>query len=905
MLRNFLILILLSVNSLFSQNETANWYFGNAAGISFDEGNVNVRYDGSLISEAGCASMSDTNGNLLFYTNGETVWNSEHQIMINGNDLHGKTESIQSSIIVPNPEDTTIYYIFTTRDEVGNFFSPGVSYSVVEFTTENPLGEITEKNVSLINTSTEKITGIYLPEEDIYKIIAFGQEPYENVFGQPVDVNAPIDTLTFFNVTGSGVSVSSSVEIDEAYVNLANSGAMKVSPDGELLAIADGGQRRIYIFSLNASTDSVSYFKQINTSQFGGGDMFPYALEFSPNSEILYFTSSNNSINYKLFQFDLYNPAPNNDKITIANSVFYSYGALQLGLDGRIYLANYSTDPAAETANYLSVINKPNQVGATNCEFEEWVFDLSPEASYRGLPNFVQSYFENRIITENRCVSQAVDFEINAYAEVESVFWEFGDNNTSNITAPSHQFSSAGEYIVKASAEINGKLTTLYKKINVYPLPEVPSGITITQCDLDNDGISFFNLLSFESYIEDNESIEFELSFFQSLEDATNQENQISNAQAYQNSTNYEEIFVVVKDPKGCESISSFILESSYLQLENIPRLVVCEGSDGVHENAIGRFDLRPKRDQIKNIFNIPEDSIVTFFASLLDAQTETNPIEDAYNAPSSTIWVRVEASDGSCGGIGSFNLQVGSNLYLDIEDNYTICDSNLQEEIILNGGIIYDSWEWKNDLNEVISTQQYFTVDEIGNFSITGYKLENGIECSRTKEFTVEQSGQPNFVELMADNALISVTVTGESSYEFSLDNVTFFGQGLSHTFFNVEPGVYDVYVRDVENCETPIKQSISFIGLPKYITPNNDGINDVWQVEGISRELYKSANTQIFNRYGKLLYSMDINTNQIGWDGTYNNQMLPAYDYWYVVILVDADGNPFKHTGHFSIIR
>lgn len=204
-----------------------------------------------------------------------------------------------------------------------------------------------------------------------------------------------------------------------------------------------------------------------------------------------------------------------------------------------------------------------------------------------------------------------------------------------------------------------------------------------------------------------------------------------------------------------------------------------------------------------------------------------------------------------------------------------------------------------------ILSTEQFFAIEDKGGFALTVYKTENGIECTRTKNFTVSQSGQPSFVEVRGENSRIFVTVDGESSYQFSLDNVHFFGQGASHIFTGIEPGVYDVYVRDIENCEPPITKPLSFIGLPKFITPNGDGINDVWLVKGVSTELYKSADTQIFNRYGKLLYSMDINTNQIGWDGSYNSQMLPAYDYWYIVSLIDAEGNQFRHTGHFSIVR
>jgi len=53
------------------------------------------------------------------------------------------------------------------------------------------------------------------------------------------------------------------------------------------------------------------------------------------------------------------------------------------------------------------------------------------------------------------------------------------------------------------------------------------------------------------------------------------------------------------------------------------------------------------------------------------------------------------------------------------------------------------------------------------------------------------------------------------------------------------------------------------------------------------------------IFNRYGKLIISLD--NNSIGWDGTFNGKPLPSDDYWFEAKFID--GKTFK--GHFSLIR
>ena len=94
-----------------SQNETNNWYFGNNAGLNFNNGRLNIQTDGNMNTIAGCSSISDINGDLLFYTNGASVWNKNHVIMDNGNDLAGDTNNTQTSIIIPKPNNQNIYYI--------------------------------------------------------------------------------------------------------------------------------------------------------------------------------------------------------------------------------------------------------------------------------------------------------------------------------------------------------------------------------------------------------------------------------------------------------------------------------------------------------------------------------------------------------------------------------------------------------------------------------------------------------------------------------------------------------------------------------------------------------------------------------------------------------------------------
>ncbi len=226
MIKYYWILILFALIPLllFSQNEAGIWYFGSNAGIDFGTGSPVAITDGQITTSEGCSTISDQNGDILFYTDGVHVWNKNHTYMDNGTELMGFWSASQSSLIVPNPSNNGIFYIFTV-DGMENNLVNGFRYSIVDINQNNGLGKVTDKNILLFTPSCEKITATKHANGIDFWVIAHEW-----------------DSNSFYSylVTSSGVGspIISSVGINHSG-NIRNSiGYMKASVQGDRIALA-------------------------------------------------------------------------------------------------------------------------------------------------------------------------------------------------------------------------------------------------------------------------------------------------------------------------------------------------------------------------------------------------------------------------------------------------------------------------------------------------------------------------------------------------------------------------------------------------------------------------------------------------------------------------------------------
>ncbi|HMB99626.1 MAG TPA: T9SS type B sorting domain-containing protein, partial [Flavobacteriaceae bacterium] len=136
---------------------------------------------------------------------------------------------------------------------------------------------------------------------------------------------------------------------------------------------------------------------------------------------------------------------------------------------------------------------------------------------------------------------------------------------------------------------------------------------------------------------------------------------------------------------------------------------------------------------------------------------------------------------------------------------------------------------------------------------------------------------------------------------YEFALDDIS--GPFQDEPYFDhVGAGEHTIYVKDKNGCGIS-ELEVFIMGFPKFFTPNNDGYHDTWNIEGLSNEYTPNTSIHIFDRYGKLLKQMS--PREKGWDGYFNGEIMTESDYWFVIELVNVNGNKTIHRGHFSLVR
>ena len=267
-----IILLCLSPVFSYSQGKEANiWYFGAKAGVDFNLGSPPVALLNSQMhnnGSAGCASISDSSGNLLFYSDGVTIWNKNHVPMLNGQNMG--MWSTQGAMIVPMPNSNHLYYFFNFI-YVPSDFQYHFQYSIIDITLDNGYGGVvtTDKGVRLFNNSSIQLSAVHHENGVDVWVLAHG---YQNERYYAYLVTA--DSLHHSPVISQAGSVFDS-----------SRGYMKVSPNGEKIAAALELSSFGDFFDVVDFNNETGMVSDINLVHKLGGY---YGVEFSPDNSKLY-----------------------------------------------------------------------------------------------------------------------------------------------------------------------------------------------------------------------------------------------------------------------------------------------------------------------------------------------------------------------------------------------------------------------------------------------------------------------------------------------------------------------------------------------------------------------------------------------------------------------------------------
>ncbi|RLD25895.1 MAG: hypothetical protein DRI75_12650, partial [Bacteroidetes bacterium] len=830
--------------SSYAQNQAANWYFGQGAGINFDiaSGVVSSVNGGRLNTLEGCTSISDSSGNLVLYTDGSIVYNKNHEIMLDGTGLFGDNSSTQSALVVPEPKNPDIYYIFTvdvdvTPDQSGTDF--GFNYSIVDMTLDGGLGGITSKNINLLTFCSEKITAVLkdCESESIWVIT------YASVDGS----RGPFTTYHAFEVSTNGVRLSS--EKSTFPTNIGDRrGQIKVSPDGTKLASANMS-RGLFLFDFDTDTGAVSNEQQLIIDTFSPS---PYGIEFSPNSELLYVHSTNgqgagqpaNVHESSLTQFNLEANDIAASQYLVDQQNLYR-GSLQLGPNGKIYRA--MSDNYFIGRPFLSAINNPNALGAA-CDYQNNAVDLSPNRSTQGLPPFIQSFFNDQIdiiqntISTTELLLCSGDIYTLMYDDIQdAIYTWYKDGMLLNESDFDLVITEEGTY--ELIIEFNNGSCDSFEGIayvSFFEIPMANQASDIIICDDDNDGIWSFDFTTQDTSILDTQdSGTFSVHYFESQIDADNNENEIIGL--YNNISSPQDIFARIHNNgnPNCYDTTSFFVEIFNTPIANtVTDWVICDDdTDGDDMNGKHDFDL----STLDAIVLGAQDALqyaITYHNSQVDADSGNNPLPIAYynvTPEIETIFVRIETIiNTDCLDTTTFNLIVNvvpesfnATLYQCDEDGnpdgltlFNLTEANGE----LTGGIANRSTRFfltpidaESNTNEIdgnsfVNTENPQTIyvhvinELTGCYGISELLLEvtatdaNDAVLTHCDDDGIED-GFYNFDLSLADATILNnLPATVTLSYYETYENSLLEQDPLGTTFANTIPYAQTIYAR-IEN--------------------------------------------------------------------------------------------------------
>lgn len=841
-----LMLMALTVTS-YGQRENV-WIFGINAGLNFNT-NPPTAITANLNSTEGSASVCDENGQLLFYTTGGRVWDQSNGFMQNGFEIcpYIINSTTQGALIVPMPDSSSKYYIFSlTPDEYGAE-SGRLYYSVVDMDLNNGFGAVlNDRKGILIDTGlSENMTAVAGKTCNIWLLTMTKQ-------GVLKAISIDHDGLHYTT------PILSSLVPPNIPAPIFKTGSMDVSPDRTKLAVAN---TRLYLCDFNAVTGIAS--NSIDLSSIDSSAY--YAACFSPGSSKLYASQLGNR---PIEQFDLSsgNPATISGSLQNITQNVTVGGAIKRGPDSKVYCVQPQN-------SFLGVIHQPELAG-TACLYDaQGINFIANTHAYLGLPNVVpviipngDSLFSTQIIDVSNCFTNT--YTLHADNAATGLVWNNGS------TSAQRTINGPGTYWVNYF-----KHCIWYSDTFVVHFPNALPGIAVyPACKGSNNGMA-------RAYT-DNTGYQYTWRNGSGVVLAS------SDSLTHVSGGNYT---LQVITPSGCDTTINIVIPIEDHIASFQADSIACQGTninfnntsdiyftnfhwsfgDGDSTSAINPVH---SYDQAGN-YNI---KLLAEGAVCIDSVFQTIVVDSLFTG------IYHATPESIC---------MGKVIVFLTDTNATVVNR------IWSYG---DGTTW-NTASDYLVQHAY---DSAGIFPVlltTEYRACPSYTFADTtyvyalpKVFLGDDSalclhGKP----ILLRNQFTAPTETYQSYWNTGDTTAALL---VSH------PGTYQLTVSVTPlGCSTTESVTIKkdcYIDIPNAFTPNGDGENDYFFPRQLLSRKVTEFSMQILNSWGQLIFkTTDIKGR--GWDGNFNGKSQPQGVYIYLIEATIDNEEQESYKGNVTLIR
>lgn len=257
--------------------------------------------------------------------------------------------------------------------------------------------------------------------------------------------------------------------------------------------------------------------------------------------------------------------------------------------------------------------------------------------------------------------------------------------------------------------------------------------------------------------------------------------------------------------------------------------------------------------------------------------QLTANPANQKLNIGLNAFNIKISNALG-CFVYVKLNLTLDPKPVLNLPASAEFCSG---QSVDLDAGSGFSSYEWtKGGSGTPISSNQILNVTTAGTYNL---KVKNSFGCENSASVTVTQSSLGTITGVQIVNSTATVIMSNSGNFLYSLDNAVW---QASNIFNNLSNGNHTVYVKTSGDCVIG-QMNFTIFNVPNSFTPNADGINDTWKIDGM--ENYPNSDIKVYDRNGKLVLSK-ITAGTFEWDGKFDSRALPTGSYWYIIKVSDG---------------